>query len=260
MANNTPKICLLDIETSPLISYLWGTYQQNSLKILEPSKIISVAWKYLGEDAVYCKSIQDYKGYKKGQIEDKALIQEVWKVLDEADIVIAHHGDAFDIKKLNSRFVYHGMSAPSHYQTIDTKKSASRFFKFDSNSLNNLGEYLGEGKKVENGGFGLWLRCIAGDKQAWEDMKTYNVQDVVLLEKIYLRLRPFIANHPDLTLVSPTEKGSVKCSSCLSTDVSKRGFSHTKTGRKQRFQCNSCASWSTGSLKRNSSEEAVSEA
>lgn len=242
--NKKPVVILIDIETSPNISYLWGTYQQNSLKVLENSKIISVSWKELDSAKINVKALVDYKSYKKGIINDEQLVKEIWKVLDKADVVVGHHSDAFDLKKLNARFVYYGLNAPSAYKTVDTKKVASKYFKFDGNSLNALSGYFGLGQKVNNGGFELWVRCMAGDMKAWKLMKDYNKQDVLLLEKLYLKLRPFINNHPNLNLVTDTLGES--CPSCQSRNMQKRGFSITKTGRKQRFQCGDCGSWSSG--------------
>lgn len=243
-----PSVVLIDIETSPIVGYTWGTFQQNVLKIIEPTKIMSISWKYLHHDGINVKTIADYPGYTPGVVDDKELVKEIHAVLDDADIVIGHHSDRFDIPKLNARFVWHGLNAPSKYATVDTKKVASRYFKFDSNSLNNLGQYLNLGKKVENGGFSLWVDCIAGDPEAWKLMAKYNSQDVLLLEKVYLALRPYIENHPSLTLFSknPEEPVDCVCPTCLSKDVTKRGFSTTRTGRKQRYQCGSCGSWSSG--------------
>jgi len=254
---NNPKIVLLDIETSPIMGYTWSTFDANVLKILEPSKLLSVSWKELHSPEVHVKSIADYPGYKKGVIDDTKLVKEIWKVLDEADVVIAHHGDRFDLPKLNARFVWHGLNAPSVYKTVDTKKVASRYFKFDSNSLNNLGGYLNLGKKVENGGFTLWVDCIAGNKDAWAKMKEYNAQDVILLEKVYMTLRPYIENHPNLALLSDNPKSGHSCPTCQSLNVSKRGFAITLTGRKQRFQCSDCGSWSSGSFERVTNKQAI---
>lgn len=242
----SPRIILLDIETSPLTAYAWQAFDANALKILEFSKILSVSWKDLHSDEVFCKAICDYKGYKKGIIDDRRLVEEVWKVLDEADIIISHYGDRFDLPKLNSRFVYHGLTAPSSYKSIDTKKAASKFFKLDSNSLNNIAAYLNLGSKMEHSGFSLWDKCIQGDLDAWKTMKSYNVQDVLLLEKVYLAIRPFIANHPNLNLVSGESNSDQSCPTCQSISVTKRGFSATKTGTKQRYQCQDCGSWSSG--------------
>ena len=243
-----PSLIFLDIETSPIYGLSWETYDTNILKVIEPSKIISIAWKELHEEETHCKTLFDYPRYEGGIVDDTQLVKEAWAVLDEADIVCAHYGNAFDLKKLNSRFVYHGLNAPSAYKQIDTCKEAKKNFKFDSNSLNSLGEYLGVGKKIENGGFGLWLRCIEGDPKAWELMKQYNIQDVVLLEKVYLRLRPFMTSHPSLVNLKENPADTLACPTCASTDVQKRGFSITRTGRRQRFQCRTCGSWSSGQL------------
>lgn len=242
------SVILLDIETSPIIGYSWSQFDTNILKVIENSKILSVAWKELGEDNLVCKTISDYKTYTPGKVDDRLLVEEVWDVLDKADIVIAHYGDAFDLKKLNSRFVWHGLKAPSAYKTVDTKKVASKYFKFDSNSLNNLGSYLNLGQKVENGGFDLWVRCLDGDKEAWEMMRRYNAQDVILLEKVYMTLRPYMETHPNLNAIVNAPKDDTACPTCLSHDVTRRGFSITRTGRRQRYQCGSCGSWSSGAF------------
>lgn len=241
-----PLVLLLDIETSPLTGYTWSTYDTNVLKVLESSKVISVSWKELGSLETKVKAICDYPGYKAGVIDDKKLVSEIWDVLDKADVLIAHFGDGFDFKKLNARFAYYGLNAPSYYKTIDTKKVSKKHFLFDNNKLDSLGSYFKIGNKAQTGGFDLWIQCIAGVKEAWDRMKDYNKQDVVLLEKVYLRLRPFMENHPNLNLVTETPS-DCKCPSCLSSKLTKRGFSFTKTTKRQRFQCSDCGSWSSGS-------------
>src|SRR5690242_5684467 len=108
--NKQPKIVLLDIETSPIKGLTWGMYDQNVLAVLEPAKIICAAWKYLDDLEIFCKSLPDYRGYRGGIVNDGGLVRERWKVLDEADVVVAHNGDSFDIKRLNARFVAHGLN------------------------------------------------------------------------------------------------------------------------------------------------------
>ena len=241
-----PSFILIDVETSPLLTYTWEAYESNALKILEPSKIISVAWKDLNEKEVHCRALCDYKGYEGGIIDDTKLIKDAWDILDQADVICAHNGAAFDVKKLNARFVYHGLNAPSPYKVVDTIKVAKKVFKFDANSLNSLGEYLGVGKKINNGGFDLWLRCIDGDLDAWRLMKLYNSNDVSLLERVYFKLRPFITSHPSMVALSEKTSENPACPTCMSENVQKRGFSVTRTGRKQRYQCGTCGSWSSG--------------
>lgn len=150
--------------------------------------------------------------------------------------------NCFDQKKTHARFVYHHMSPPSDYKQIDTKKVAKRYFNFNSNKLDDLGEYFKVGRKVNTGGFELWKGCMEGDLKAWAKMKKYNKQDVDLLEKVYLRMRPWMKNHPSIAVVEELFDG---CPICGGDDMQKRGFSYTKTGRRQRYQCQTCHAWST---------------
>lgn len=248
-----PNIILLDVETSPQLGYTWGSYEQNVLAVLEPVKIICAAWKQLSEKKVSCKSLPDYDGYKGGVVDDTKLVLELWDVLDRADIILGHNLDSFDIKVINARFIAHGLNAPSDYKSVDTLKAAKKYFKFNNNTLNELGKYLKEGQKAPTGGFDTWLKCMAGEKVSWDRMVKYNIQDVLLLERVYLRLRPFMANHPNLNLITPDKAkktGEHLCGSCQSSDTVKRGFAITKAGRYQRWQCNNCGSWSSGLYER----------
>lgn len=249
---SNPRILLIDIETSPIIGYTWGMWETNVLSVIEPTKVICCGWKWLGDKDVTVISYSDFSSDSVVGVDDTQLVTEVWKVLDEADIVIAHNGDAFDVKILNARFIAAGLSAPSDYKTIDTLKVAKKYFKFSSNKLDELGGYLDEGHKAETGGFSTWVKCMARDKEAIERMKKYNARDVELLERVYLRLRPFINNHPNLNTIAPKEvlKNEFSCQVCQSTNTVKRGFSMTKVGRYQRYQCNECASWSSGAYER----------
>ena len=243
-----PKIVFIDVETSPLLGYAWGSYDVNILSVIEPVKIICFAYKWLGDSRVTVRALSDYSEYKPGIVNDKDLVREFWEVLDTADVVIAHNGDSFDIKVANARFIANGLNAPSDYKSVDTLKVAKKYFKFNNNTLNELGQYLNEGKKAPTGGFETWMKCMAGDTKAWGIMKKYNAQDIELLERVYLRLRPFIQNHPNLNLISPPKikKTDMPCTVCQSVNTVRRGFSVTKAGRYQRYQCNDCASWSSG--------------
>jgi len=234
------KILLYDIETSPITSYTWGIWEQNVVGVKEDWYMMTFAYKWLGDKTVKARSLPDYKLYNKKPKDDKELIKELWKLFNEADIIIGHNGDKFDIKKTNARFLAHGLTPPSSYRTIDTVKVARKYFAMNSNKLNDIGKYLGLGEKEDTGGFKLWVDCMAGDMLAWKRMVKYNKRDVELLESIYLTLRPWIKGHPNLNVV---EEG---CPSCGADTLQKRGFGYTQTGTHQRFQCTTCAAWSKG--------------
>lgn len=226
------KLLFLDLETSPIIGYSWGLFEQNIIKRIKPFTILSFAYKWLGKK-VHVEACDNQSEYQ--------LLKKLHKLLSDASVVVAHNGDSFDIRKINARFIIHKIDPPSPYVTIDTKKVASRVAYFDSNSLNNLGIDMGEGEKIKHRGFDMWEGCMAGNKRDWRDMKRYNMQDVVLLEKIYLRLRPWIKNHPNQSV-----SDDIACPKCASKDLEKRGMAISNGMQYQRYKCRGCGGWCRG--------------
>lgn len=238
-----PKILLIDIETLPNLGYTWQKYEQTVIEFKQEFCIASFAAKWLQEGKVFAKSLPDYKGYKPNSYDDRQLVEDICKLLSEADIVIAHNGDAFDFKVINSRFIFHKITPPAPYKTIDTKKVAKDSARFNSNKLDDLARYFGAGRKIDTT-FKLWLDCIAGDKEAWTKMVAYNKHDVVLLEKVYLGLRPYAKQHPNIGAFQ-TLPG---CPKCGSRNQERRGFAITSTRRYQRYQCKDCGGWSRSTI------------
>lgn len=224
------NILLADIETSPIISYNWGLYEQNAIKKIESFTILSFAYKWLGRP-VQVEACDTQS--------EKQLLLKLHRLLDICEIAVAHNGDSFDFKKINARFMVHKIPPPAPYRTIDTKSVAQRVAGFDSNSLNNLGIDLSEGEKIKHRGFDMWEGCMAGKKRDWEDMKRYNKKDVVLLEKIYIRLRPWMKNHPNLGVY----EDDPCCPRCKSTKFHKRGYAFTNSGKHARYRCVPCGGW-----------------
>lgn len=231
------KILMLDLETFPNLGYTWQKYEQTVIRFVKESCICTYAAKWLGNPKVMSGALPDYAGYKPGSYDDKKLVQDLWKLVAEADIVVAHNGDDFDIRVCNARFLKHGLVPPAPIKTVDTKKVAKRVARFNSNSLNDIGQFLDFGKKIKTD-FDLWEGCINGDKKSWKLMVTYNKKDVLLLERLYLYLRPWMKTHPNLV----AEYGGV-CPKCNSENVQYRGYAITSTRRYRRFQCKNCGGW-----------------
>lgn len=238
------KILFLDIETSPNLGYSWGKYEQNIIEFKEDWHMLSFSVKWLGEKTTHVYCLSDFSGYNKDKRNDKKLVAKLWEYFDEADVIVAHNGNSFDIKKSNARFVIHGMTPPSPYKTIDTKLVAKRYFKFDSNSLNDLSRQLGLGAKLKTGGFDLWLGCMAGIEADWKKMCEYNKQDVILLEKVYLKLRSWITNHPRTS----DEAINTQCPNCGGKKLQKRGVTRNKVTTQQRWFCKDCGAWHSTKL------------
>ena len=230
------KILHLDIESSPNTAHVWGLWQQNVSinQLMESSYVLCYAAKWLGEDDVHFDSVQKSK--------PKKMLKGIHVLLDQADAVVHYNGTKFDIPTLNKEFILHGYNPPSPYKQIDLLRVVRSNFRFPSNKLDYVSQRLGLGSKHEHEGHELWVKCMNGDKNAWKRMEDYNVQDVVLLERLYHKLLPWIKNHPNQNLFSE----SVCCPSCGQTHLQKRGTAVSATGTYQRYQCRTCGTWSQG--------------
>ncbi len=240
-----PKILLFDIETTPHRAWVWGKYEQDVVGFDQYSHLLSFSAKWYGTNKHITQGLPNYSLYKRDKTSDKELVKEIWKAFDMADVVIAHNGNAFDIKRCNARFSFYWMKPPSPYKQIDTKLVAKRYFSFPSNSLNDIADYLGIGRKKETTGFPLWLACMAGDLSAWNVMKEYNANDVILLEKVYNYMLPYIQNHPNYGMYMSAEV----CPNCGEHKLVKRGPALTLTGQYQQYQCKNCGKYSRSTQK-----------
>lgn len=230
------KILLFDIETSLNLGYTWGKYEQNVNTFEREWFILCFGYKWLNEKTKVV-SLPMFSRYKSNRFDDKEVVKKLWEVLDEADIVIGHNLDKFDVRKTNTRFLKFNLGPPSSYQTIDTLKVIRKYFYLNSNKLNDAGEFLGHGGKHSTD-FQLWLDCMNGNKKAWKKMENYCKRDVDLLEKLYLTVREWQNNHPNVALIQ-SKQG---CPTCGSSDIVKNGFSYTRVSKRQRWKCKKCRS------------------
>jgi DNA polymerase III epsilon subunit-like protein len=166
----------------------------------------------------------------------------MWHLLDQADIVIAHNGDNFDMPNLNTRFLFHGFPPPSYYKTIDTFKVAKAQFGFTHNNLDGIAKFLGIPGKSKTD-FQLWKACMFGDEEALAYMLEYNKQDVIVEEAVYLKLRPYIRNHPNYNLYIDSE--NPVCPTCGGTHLTHVGYYYyTPTGKYKDYRCDTCGALS----------------
>lgn len=239
---NGPKILLLDIETAPMLGYVWALWDQNVAlnQVKADWFILSWSAKWLGDAP---NKVMYADSRKSTNIEnDKPLLTGIWKLLDEADIVITQNGKAFDHKKLNARFILNGMKPPSSFKYIDTLLLAKKHFAFSSNKLEYMSDKLCKKyKKLKHAkfsGFEMWRECLAGNQAAWKEMEKYNKYDVLALEELYTKLIPW-DNTVNFNLY---HDGTDHICTCGSTDFKKNGYAYTASGKFQRHVCNECGS------------------
>lgn len=234
------KVLIFDIETAPMLGYVWGLWDNNvSLNMLKSDWYVlswAAKWLYdapekvMYEDQRKAKDIED----------DSKLLKNIWKLLDEADVVITQNGKSFDVKKLNARFISHGFPPPSSFRHIDTKIIAKRHFAFTSNKLEYMTDKLcTKYKKLKHAkfsGFELWKQCLAGNLEAWNEMKEYNSYDVLSLEELYLVLQPW---DNSINFDVFREDAITQCN-CGSVEFTNNGFKYTNTGKFHRLICDAC--------------------
>jgi hypothetical protein len=231
------KILFLDLETSPNLAFVWGLWQQNVSinQLMESTEVICFGARWHGKKEVIFKSLHHHG--------KKAMLDELHKLMEEADVLVGWNSAAFDSKHIKREFIENGYLPPSPYKEMDLMRVVKSQFKFPSNKLDYVAQTLGVGAKVQHSGFDLWVKCMADDKKAWAEMKEYQIQDVNLLIDLYEILKPWIKNHPHAALHEGVEGG---CSNCASTNLQRRGQARTIAATYQRFQCMDCGKWLRG--------------
>lgn len=228
------KSLVIDIETVPAKAHVWGLWDQNVglSQLISPSMLTCFAAKWAGSDEVYFSSEKLHTR--------EGMVYAAWDLLDEADELIGFNSNSFDIKHLNAEFMLFGLPPPSPYKKIDLMRSVKDQARFMSNKLAYLSDVLKVGAKIETGGFELWLDYMQGKKEAMRLMREYNEEDVLLTERLYDRLRPWITTGVNRSAVV---NGHV-CPTCGGSHLHSRGTTRTLQLTYRKYQCQSCGGWS----------------
>lgn len=230
------KILFFDIESTPLITYTWGIYEQNVAKVLQDWYLLCVSHKWGHEKTTYVTRLT------KGRKSEKELVKKVWDLFNEADVIVGHNLKRFDKRKMNAKFLEHGLLPPSPYDVIDTLTIARSAFALTSNKLDDLGELLGLGKKVKHPGIDMWHGCMNDDEAMWKLMVKYSKQDTVLLERVYEALKIWNPRPPKFYA---QYKGEFCCPLCGESKYQHRGTEERLSCVVERLQCK-CGKWFYG--------------
>jgi DNA polymerase elongation subunit (family B) len=238
-----PKILLFDIETLPMEVLVWGLYRQqiDYQNVLKEWSIVSWAAKWLFGTKIMGAVVSPTSATIRN---DSEIIDGIWKLINEADIIIAHNAVKFDVRKLNARFAINGLKRPMPYRVIDTLKETQKHFGFSSHRLDNINTILRNTRKKKTE-YGLWKRCaginttIKDQNKALKEMLAYNKQDIVALEDLYVEIRPWITSHPNLGLYY-SETDQERCPNCGNNKLIWEGYYYTTVGRFRSFRCKKC--------------------
>ncbi len=252
-----PKVLVLDIETSLMLVYVWQLKYNNYIsheQIKDDWFVMSWAAKWLGESKVMQMDCRDSQ-------KDKGIIKELWKLIDEADIVVGQNSNSFDLLKVNARAKIHGLLPPSPYKKIDTMLEAQKNFGFSSYKL----EYMANTLKLEHTkskhekypGLKLWIEAQSGNMDAWSEMAKYNKVDVLVTEELFNEVIPW-SFAIDFSLWDDSPKNTCTCGSDLFVKGDR--FVYTSVGKFNKWKCANakCGKWTRGSTNLFSKEKRTS--
>ena len=182
------KILFFDLELSQAIATVWNTGKQyvGHHQLIEPQKIISYHWKWSDSDKV---QNMDWGLHKQC---DKKIIKQIKKDFDRADLIVAHNGNRFDMKKVYGRAMYHGIILNPKYVTFDTMVEVKRLASLPSYSLAFLCKHFGLPFKLDSGGKATWDQVqFDKSREALDHLLYYGDGDITSLEALYYHIRPY---------------------------------------------------------------------
>lgn len=240
------KVLIFDIETTDMEIVARSYGLKNYIKYFNPDKIkrdwtmLGAAWKWKGENIAQVVSVMP-----NDPLNDEGIVRALYAVLKEADVIIGHNSDRFDIKKFNARAISYGLPPIGKKIKIDTLKMVKKYFAFTSNKLSYIAKYLNvddEKDKSPN-----WEKCIRGCPDELRYMRKYNKKDVFVTEQVYDKLVSYDENHPRIANVKRDIDGFVvenTCPACGSADTVKDKPIYTQSGKTKThsYTCNNCGS------------------
>ena len=123
---------------------------------------------------------------------DKTLCARIKLELEKFDMLACHYGNGFDRKFLNARLAKWGLEELAPRFHIDTFYVSRSAFGVSSKSLKSLADFFNLGDKSNVSGRDWTAAALDGNKEALREIITHNEKDVVLLEKLFLILLPYI--------------------------------------------------------------------
>lgn len=238
-----PKVLVIDIETLPAEAYIWGPGKQyvGHKQIIKGKDwcILSFAAKWIAGDEIFGDKLSGEAAVCR---DDALLCEQLWPLMNEADIIIAHNGDKFDVRKINARMIANGiMAPPAPYETIDTLIESRKVFAHSSHSQDYLTKLFKIPEKLKTE-YQMWIDCATGDEDAIDRMFEYNKGDIAGLEEMYFKLRPWMRKHPNFGLYYDEDNVS-RCPKCGSKKIMYGAhYYYTPLGRFKSFRCNDCGS------------------
>jgi len=226
-------VLIYDIETSrvPAMVFWTGKTYITHQQLKDEPKIISISWKWLGEDKVY------HVTWDKNH-SDEDLMRKFLPIYNSASMVVGYNNDKFDNKWINTRAAKHRLEVNLYVKSFDLYKQARKTLRLPSYSMEYLANYYGVTPKLKHEGIAMWDKIQFGSpavqKQALKDMVEYNVGDILTTEEIYVEMRKYFGHKTHVGVILGNGRGS--CPHCGGNNVEEYNgqYSVTPAGTIQR--------------------------
>lgn len=217
------KVLVYDIETSRVTAKVWWTGKQyvNHTQLIDEPAIISISWKWLGDDSV--KALTWDKNHC-----DKSMLEAFLLEYNEADMVIGQNNDKFDNRWLNARAMKHDLFINTQIRSFDIMKQTKRLFRIPSYSMAYVSRFLGITEKQSHEGIIMWDKIEHGtdeeQKEYLEKMIEYNIGDIVTTEEMYYKLRKYMGHKLHFGVFNGNEKYSSPISGSTNVELFKTTY------------------------------------
>lgn len=232
------KVLIFDIEIIPVsFGDAWQTMSADP----DRSTICSMAYGYEDKKKNHVVALDEWKkDFLKNPYNEEKLVKKIHKIMSDADYLVAHYGDKFDVKYLRTKFGIYGLDMQVlNIPTRDTCLMARRQFKLHSNRLGALAKIFGCQPKMDIGQ-ATWFEVIRGRIGALQKMKKYNVQDVQTLRQVYQHMKPIFPQGKWYHAGVDRYNSRDACAECGYQYPYKDGIRVDRVGRKQRYKCPEC--------------------
>jgi len=209
LASGTSRILILDIERLPGEARIWEpkTRYVAARNFTKWPSLLCYAARWYGTRRPIFSAIWEEGG-------KAAMVESVWKLYDEADIVVGYNSIRFDNKHLRSDWLEAGLSPPRPWKDVDLYAHVKQF-GFESKSLDSVTRRLGRPGKLMHYDMDMAHAAAEGDVAAQRKLRRYNVGDIELTEWLYDRLRGWMPTHPHVGTFGDDKR----CPQCGSDDL-----------------------------------------
>lgn len=244
------RTLIFDLETAPMLAYIWRPDDSYIPHERSEHDSFLLCWGAKWRDKPQVQSAVLTPKEARNQ-DDTRIVTQLADLIRQADVIVAHNINRFDLPMLNNRLLLLGLEPIGPVTTLDTLTLARKSFRLLYNRLDYLGEVLGLGRKIKTD-FDLWRKCYQGDSKALEEMRRYNKRDVVLLGQVLEKMLPYLNGVPRLMDGDGTDHNG-GCPWC-GAEVVKAGFYRTGASTFQKVQCVKCHKFSRWNTARKTSK------